>query len=108
GHWLIFGERSQQTDFYYQSEIKAWQADGTLAKLDLAFSRDQPQRLYVQDKLRENAERLQNAIADGAAIYVCGSAQGMAPAVEQVLLDVLGSDTLTLLIEQGRYRRDVY
>ncbi|HEX4909886.1 MAG TPA: PepSY domain-containing protein, partial [Permianibacter sp.] len=47
GHWLIFGERSQQTDFYYQSEIKAWQADGTLAKLDLAFSRDQPQRLYV-------------------------------------------------------------
>lgn len=108
GHWLIFGERSQQTDFYYQAEIAAWQADGTLARLDLAFSRDQPQRVYVQDKLGENADLLTSYIAAGAAIYVCGSAQGMAPAVEQVLLDVLGGDTVTQLIEQGRYRRDVY
>lgn len=108
GHWLIFGERSQQTDFYHQAEIAAWQADGTLARVDLAFSRDQPQRVYVQDKLRENAALLKSYIADGAAIYVCGSAQGMAPAVEQVLLDVLGSDTVTELIEHGRYRRDVY
>ena len=108
GHWLIFGERSQQTDFYYQAEIAAWQTDGTLAQLDLAFSRDQMQRVYVQDKLRTQAQRLKNAIADGAAIYICGSAQGMAPAVEQALLEILGGDILTILIEQGRYRRDVY
>ncbi|NQD38281.1 flavodoxin [Permianibacter sp. IMCC34836] len=108
GHWLIFGERSRQHDFYYQQEIAQWQANGTLAHVDLAFSRDQAARIHVQDVLREQAERLKSQVAAGAAIYVCGSAQGMAPAVEQVLLDVLGSDAVSQLLEQGRYRRDVY
>ena len=107
-NWLIFGERSAQHDFFHQQEIENWHAQGQLQYLDLAFSRDQAQRIYVQDKLRESAEQLQQWVAQGAAIYVCGSLTGMAAGVAQALTDILSAETLAQMAEQGRYRRDVY
>jgi sulfite reductase (NADPH) flavoprotein alpha-component len=107
-NWLLFGERNIAHDYHCQAELQGWLASGDLALLDLAFSRDQAEKIYVQDRLRESAEVLRKWLADGAAIYVCGSLQGMAAGVDQVLVDVLGSEAVERLIEQGRYRRDVY
>ncbi len=88
--------------------MQAWLTGGRLQRLDLAFSRDQAQRVYVQDRLREAADELRGWIAEGAAVYVCGSLQGMAAGVDQVLREVLGDAVVEGLVEQGRYRRDVY
>jgi sulfite reductase (NADPH) flavoprotein alpha-component len=107
-NWLLFGERNIKHDFLCQDELHGWLASGDLALLDLAFSRDQEEKIYVQDRLRESADVLRKWLADGAAIYVCGSLQGMAAGVDQVLHEVLGSEAVERLIEQGRYRRDVY
>lgn len=107
-NWLLFGERTIAHDYLCQDELQGWLASGDLALLDLAFSRDQEEKIYVQDRLRESADVLRRWLADGAAIYVCGSLQGMAAGVDQVLHEVLGSETVERLIEQGRYRRDVY
>ncbi len=107
-NWLLFGERNIQHDYLCQDELQGWLASGDLALLDLAFSRDQEEKIYVQDRLRESADVLRKWLADGAAIYVCGSLQGMATGVDQALHDILGSEAVERLIEQGRYRRDVY
>lgn len=107
-NWLLFGERNIAHDYHCRDELQGWQASGDLALLDLAFSRDQQEKIYVQDRLRESADVLRKWLAEGAAIYVCGSLQGMAAGVDQVLVDVLGSEAVQRLIEQGRYRRDVY
>ena len=107
-NWLLFGERNIAHDYLCQDELQGWLASGDLALLDLAFSRDQEEKIYVQDRLRESADVLRRWLADGAAIYVCGSLQGMATGVDQVLHDVLGREAVERLIEQGRYRRDVY
>ena len=107
-NWLLFGERNIAHDYHCQEELQGWLASGDLALLDLAFSRDQDEKIYVQDRLRESADVLRKWLAEGAAIYVCGSLQGMAAGVDQVLVDVLGSEAVQRLIEQGRYRRDVY
>nr|WP_262376947.1 sulfite reductase flavoprotein subunit alpha [Pseudomonas sp. WS 5059] len=107
-NWLLFGERNIAHDYHCQDELQGWLASGDLALLDLAFSRDQEEKIYVQDRLRESADVLRKWLAEGAAIYVCGSLQGMAGGVDQVLVDVLGSEAVERLIEQGRYRRDVY
>lgn len=107
-NWLLFGERNIKHDFLCQDELQGWLASGDLALLDLAFSRDQEEKIYVQDRLRESAEVLRKWLSDGAAIYVCGSLQGMAAGVDQALVDILGSEAVERLIEQGRYRRDVY
>ena len=107
-NWLLFGERNAAHDFYCREELGGWQASGELARLDLAFSRDQAAKLYVQDRLRMAAEHLRNWVAEGAAIYVCGSLDGMAGGVDEVLREVLGAAQVEALIEQGRYRRDVY
>jgi sulfite reductase (NADPH) flavoprotein alpha-component len=107
-NWLLFGERTRAGDFFLQEEIEAWHAKGILQRVDLAFSRDQPQRIYVQDRLREAAEELQTWVAQGAAVYVCGSLQGMATGVNAALEDILGEDRLIAMAEQGLYRRDVY
>ncbi len=106
-NWLIFGERNAAHDFYYRDEISSWQLAGAL-QLNLAFSRDQEQRVYVQHMLREQAGKLKEWIVQGAAVYVCGSAQGMAPAIDAALNELLGVTTMTSLVEAGRYRRDVY
>ncbi|WP_277587861.1 sulfite reductase flavoprotein subunit alpha [Pseudomonas chlororaphis] len=107
-NWLIFGERNAEHDFYCKDELQEWLTAGDLRRLDLAFSRDQAEKIYVQDRLRQQAERLKQWLADGAAIYICGSLQGMASGVDQVLNEVLGAEVVEQLIEQGRYRRDVY
>jgi sulfite reductase (NADPH) flavoprotein alpha-component len=106
-NWLIFGERNAAHDFYCRDELLAWQAEGWLTHLDLAFSRNQPAKRYVQDVLRE-ASGLESWLADGAAIYVCGSLRGMAEGVEQVLIERFGAEAVQRLREEGRYRRDVY
>ena len=107
-NWLLFGERNQAHDFHCGSELKQWQALGQLARLDLAFSRDQAQKIYVQDRLLEAADELKNWLAEGAAIYICGSLEGMAAGVDAVLIEILGAQAVGDLIEEGRYRRDVY
>ena len=107
-NWLIFGERNIATDFFYRDEIEAWRAAGEIARLDLAFSRDQTTRIYVQDRLRAAGDALREWVAEGAAIYVCGSLEGMAPAVDAALSDLLGAETVEDLRATGRYRRDVY
>ncbi len=107
-NWLLFGERTRDHDAYFGDEIASALAQGFLAHVDYAFSRDQAERVYVQQRLREQATRLRDWVADGAAIYVCGSLQGMAPGVEAVLVEVLGGEAVERLAESGRYRRDVY
>ncbi|WP_455597832.1 PepSY domain-containing protein [Acinetobacter pecorum] len=107
-NWLIFGERQREHDFFFKETIQAWLQMGTLKRLDLAFSRDQEQKVYVHHKLREQAEELKAWIAQGAVIYVCGSINGMASDVDQALTDILGESVLDQLRLDGRYRRDVY
>ncbi|WP_291352475.1 sulfite reductase flavoprotein subunit alpha [Acinetobacter sp. UBA3106] len=107
-NWLIFGERQREHDFFYQSTIEAWQTTGMLQRLDLAFSRDQAEKVYVHHKLREQAQELKAWVNNGAVIYVCGSINGMASDVDQALTDVLGEATVDQLRQDGRYRRDVY
>ncbi len=107
-HWLLFGERNREQDFLCRAELEEWLINGDLARLDLAFSRDQAHKIYVQDRLRESAEELKRWLAEGAVIYICGSMQGMASGVDQVLQEVLGAAQVETLIEQNRYRRDVY
>lgn len=107
-NWLVFGERNIRCDYYYRDEIESWSAAGLLARVDLAFSRDQPERIHVQDRLQAQAAMLLQWVDDGAAIHVCGSAQGMATGVHETLVRILGEARLDDLQEQGRYRRDVY
>ncbi|WP_233281970.1 PepSY domain-containing protein [Pseudomonas mangiferae] len=107
-NWLIFGERNAAHDFYCREELRGWQRDGGLARLDLAFSRDQAERVYVQHRLRDAADDLRHWLADGAALYVCGSLAGMAEEVDRTLVELLGAAAVDRLSETGRYRRDVY
>ena len=107
-HWLVFGERQAAHDFHFRADIEAWVADGTIARLDLAFSRDPPARQYVQHRLRAQPEAVRQWLDDGAAVYVCGSLRGMAAGVEEALVDIAGRARLEALIDEGRYRRDVY
>ncbi|QFZ86611.1 oxidoreductase [Variovorax paradoxus] len=107
-NWLVFGERQSAHDFLCREEIEAWQADGTLARLDMVFSRDQAERFYVQHRLLQLADTLQAWLRDGAAVYVCGSLQGMASGVDAALRQIAGDDLWAELSASGRYRRDVY
>jgi sulfite reductase (NADPH) flavoprotein alpha-component len=115
-NWLFFGEQYRASNFYYQNEFERWQASGDLAHLDLAFSRDQDYKIYVQDRMRERSEELWNWLCDGAYFYVCGDAAHMAKDVEIALLDIIrqygDEDTpenfLRQLKQENRYQRDVY
>ena len=107
-NWLLFGERQQAHDGYAQAEACAWLQAGQLARADFVYSRDQAQRRYVQDGLRDAADLLRGWIDEGAVIFICGSLQGMAAGVDTVLQELLGRDPLDELIAQGRYRRDAY
>jgi len=107
-NWLLFGERNAAHDTHYGEELRQWQVRGVLEKLDLVFSRDQADRRYVQHRLAEQAGEVQAWVAAGAAIYVCGSLDGMAAGVDAALADALGRDALDALAAAGRYRRDVY
>ncbi len=106
--WLLFGERQAAHDFYHRDELLAWQAAGQL-KLDLAFSRDQAERVHVQHLIRREHLAIKRWLTEnGAAIYVCGSLEGMAGAVHEALQEILGQEVLDEVMAQGRYRRDVY
>lgn len=107
-NWLLFGERNAAHDFLRREELQGWLASGCLAQLDLAFSRDQSTPRYVQHLVREHAKELRSWVEEGAAIYVCGSLQGMAGGVHDALGEVLGAEQLDALTAEGRYRRDVY
>lgn len=107
-NWLLFGERQSEVDAFYDDELQAWQAAGALQRLDRVWSRDGGTERYVQQRLLGEAARVRAWIADGAAIYVCGSLVGMAAGVDAALGDILGAAALARLRETGGYRRDVY
>jgi sulfite reductase (NADPH) flavoprotein alpha-component len=117
-NWLVFGDQHHATDFLYEELWTEMQADGTLTRLDTAFSRDQASKIYVQDRLRENAEELYAWLERGAYFYVCGDAIRMAKDVEQALLDAVAkasngsldraAEYLAAMKQQKRYRRDIY
>ncbi len=107
-NWLLFGERHAAHDLLYRDEIERWVADGRIERADFAWSRDQAERIHVQQRMHEAADELQRWVDAGAAVYVCGSLDGLAPGVDAVLRDVLGDARVEQLRGQGRYRRDVY
>ena len=117
-NWLVFGERNLSTDFLYQIEWLRYRKDGTLKHLDVAFSRDQQHKVYVQHLILEQAKRVYSWLERGAHIYVCGDADRMAADVNDALLAVLRSagglseeraaEYLGGLKSAHRYQRDVY
>lgn len=107
-NWLIFGERNAEYDHLQRDELAAWQRTGDLARLDTVFSRDGGTRRYVQQVVAANAQEILDWLARGAAIYVCGSRLGMGEGVDQALLELLGRAGLDALVDEGRYRRDVF
>jgi sulfite reductase (NADPH) flavoprotein alpha-component len=107
-NWLVFGERNAAHDFLFRGELEAWQATGVLQRLDMVFSRDQAERAYVQHRLLQASAEVRAWLARGAAVYVCGSLQGMAGGVDAALRQVAGDARMRELIGSGRYRRDVY
>ena len=106
--WLIFGERQRTVDYFCQQELEQYQTQGLLARVDVVFSRDGESLRYVQDVLMAQASELQQWLAQDAAIYVCGSLQGMAQAVEESLKQRIGQQQFDLLSQEGRYLRYVY
>ena len=108
GAWLLFGERTRAHDAFFDAELEAWRASGVLRRLDRSFSRDAGDGRYVQDLVSAAADDLRDWVARGAAIYVCGSLEGMSQGVQVALEDTLGSDAVLQMLEDGRYRRDVY
>lgn len=117
-NWLFFGNPHFTEDFLYQVEWQSYVKEGVLSRIGLAWSRDQQQKVYVQDKLREQGAELWRWINDGAHIYVCGDANRMAKDVEQTLLEVIAEfgamdaeaadEFLSELRVERRYQRDVY
>ena len=117
-NWLFFGDQHRATDYLYEEEWQAWQAQGVLARADLAFSRDQLLKVYVQDRMRTNAAELWTWIKGGAHFYVCGDAKRMAKdvdvALHQIIAEQGGMDTaqaaeyVKQLKKDRRYQRDVY
>jgi sulfite reductase (NADPH) flavoprotein alpha-component len=117
-NWLVFGHRNYTHDFLYQLELQDWVKSGLLSRLDVAFSRDQPEKRYVQDTLWEARRDLYAWLQDGAALYVCGDANAMAKDVHAMLLRILADQgqldeagakaALDAIRRDGRYLRDVY
>ncbi|WP_050029174.1 hypothetical protein [Verrucomicrobium sp. BvORR034] len=116
--WLFFGEINRSTCFFYESEFEAYLADGTLTRLDTAFSRDQALKLYVQHKMLENGKELFDWLEQGAIFYVCGDAARMAVDVDNALREIVAKEGgkspeevnayMDNLKASKRYRRDVY
>lgn len=116
--WLFYGDRHFVTDFLYQTDWQRMLKDGVLTKLDVAFSRDSDEKVYVQHRMLENGEELYKWLENGAHVYVCGDEKHMAHDVQSALLSIIGqyggksqeeaAAYLSSLQEQGRYQRDVY
>jgi sulfite reductase (NADPH) flavoprotein alpha-component len=117
-NWLFFGERSASTDFLYREELEEMHSDGHLTRLDLAFSRDQEHKIYVQDRMKEKGRELFDWLEQGASVYVCGDASRMAKDVDAALHSIIEShggrgvdaagEYMQMLKDQHRYHRDVY
>ena len=117
-NWLFFGDQRHNTDFLYEDQITRWHRSGHLAKLDLAFSRDQEEKLYVQHRMLENAAELWAWLEEGAYFYVCGDASRMAKDVDAALHEIIcraGGKTpeeaavyVAAIKQSKRYLRDVY
>ncbi len=117
-NWLFFGDRSQSTDYLYQNEWETYQKDSILTDLDLAWSRDQAEKVYVQHKMLEKKEQLWSWLGDGAVFYVCGDASRMAKDVDQALRTIAqeegsmseedASAWVKNLQKEKRYLKDVY
>ncbi|SPM41878.1 FdhF, partial [Mycobacterium numidiamassiliense] len=117
-NWLFFGEQHAATDYYYRDEIEKMYADGFLTELDLAFSRDQQEKVYVQHLMRKRGAELWAWLQDGAQVYVCGTADPMAKDVHRALCDIvaehgkLDPDAAKAYVQslgaEKRYHRDVY
>ncbi|MDQ1155582.1 sulfite reductase subunit alpha [Brevundimonas sp. SORGH_AS_0993] len=108
GAWLLFGERTRAHDAFFDVELQGWLASGVLRRLDRSFSRDAGDGRYVQDLIAAAADELRAWVGRGAAIYVCGSLEGMSQGVQAALEQALGADVVLTMLEDGRYRRDVY
>ena len=117
-NWLFFGEQHRDTDFYYRDELERFHREGTLNELDLAFSRDQEEKVYVQDRMLTRAADLWSWIQRGAHVYVCGDAARMARDVDLALRRIVAEQGrlspsaadayVTALAAERRYVRDVY
>ncbi|MFM9379374.1 sulfite reductase flavoprotein subunit alpha [Gordonia sp. VNK21] len=117
-NWLFFGDRNRATDYLYESELEGWRSSGHLRELHLAFSRDQPERRYVQDLMRANGSELYRWLSGGAHLYVCGDRTAMAADVDVTLTEIVAEhgglspaqarEYLDALTAANRYQRDVY
>lgn len=117
-NWLVFGNQYFGMDFLYRDELDQWARDGLLTRLDLAFSRDTAAKVYVQDRLRENAAELWTWLEAGAHFYVCGDARQMAPDVDATLQQIVADQGrmsaaaaksyVAELAKSRRYQRDIY
>ncbi|SDF93371.1 sulfite reductase (NADPH) alpha subunit [Limimonas halophila] len=117
-NWLFFGERTFREDFLYQTDWQQFRKDGLLTRMDVAFSRDQKEKVYVQDRVRQRSRDVYAWLQEGANLYVCGDADAMAPAVHEALTDVVKDEGglsredaqayLKQLQQERRYQRDVY
>ncbi len=117
-NWLIFGDRNSATDYIYQEELEALESKGVLTRLDLAFSRDQEEKIYVQDKMREHGAEMFEWFERGGYFFVCGDAYYMAKDVDKALHDIVevhgnrsaeeAKEYINQLKKQKRYVRDVY
>ncbi len=116
--WLFFGERRFRTDFLYQTEWQTFLKDGALTRMDVAFSRDGAEKVYVQHRMREQARDLYAWLEEGAHVYVCGDAEHLAPDVNEALIGIVAAearlgresaeDYVRALAAGHRYQRDVY
>ena len=106
--WLVLGARNSHWDSLSQAGLLDHGTRGVLARLDVAFSRDGADKVYVQHRLREQGAELRRWIGDGAHLYVCGDAARMAPDVHAALAGIAGEETLQKLAEEGRSQRDGY
>ncbi|MDB5295544.1 MAG: NAD(P)H-dependent nitrite reductase flavoprotein subunit [Phycisphaerales bacterium] len=117
-NWLFFGDQQKQYDFLYDAELEGYKKDGLLTRLDLAFSRDQKEKVYVQTRMLENAAELWKWLQDGAHFYVCGDAKRMATDVDNALKKIVAEQGgmspeaakawVADLTKNKRYQRDVY
>lgn len=117
-NWLFFGEQHFVSDFLYQTEIQDFFNTGVLTKIDLAFSRDQQDKIYVQHRLKEKSTELYRWLQDGAFLYICGAKDPMSTDVENTLIEIIRSEGgqseeralqyVQQLITEGRYVKDVY
>ncbi|MBV4367045.1 sulfite reductase subunit alpha [Erwinia phyllosphaerae] len=117
-NWLFFGDQRLEHDFIYRDELLAWQENGLLNRLDLAFSRDQAKKIYVQNRMMEQGAELYAWLQEGAYFYVCGDASRMAKDVDKALYEIIAqfgglsaeraADYVDQLKKEKRYLRDVY